>query len=422
MLMPAEAIATGSALAHQDEPADLSPLVDPIHTERMIPIRPGDLTRRLLDKPGLGSEERLQLKRFGELLAAVFHHEFHGWLQSLKGAYAPLDPDSDCIPARDDPTVSSEEQVRSFLPKFEDALIRANYRPLSLDVIEEAVAMPNEHGLNYVPDFDLFEEMRVYVRGETEVTRAVRRLHRGFRQQIFRFPAYQRLVIALKFREGLDLDAYIRSDVLYLRLFKDVPHVNMEMHLPEQGTKVVMRPIDRAQIISPIIVGLPSFAMKLLSATFMNPFAVGAVMAVPISAGLKSFFGFQHTRRKHLHRMIRNLYYLTLANNASVIRNIIDAAEEEEYKEALLAYYYLWRNRDDPEPWDHARLDARVEAFIHETTGQEVDFEIGDALDKLLRLGLLKGDNLQRLRAVPIEEALRILDERWDNVFQYHQP
>ncbi|MBV8228733.1 MAG: DUF3754 domain-containing protein, partial [Planctomycetaceae bacterium] len=38
----------------------------------------------------------------------------------------------------------------------------------------------------------------------------------------------------------------VRSDVLYLRMFKDVPHVDMEMHLPERGTKVEMRWIDKA--------------------------------------------------------------------------------------------------------------------------------------------------------------------------------
>ena len=53
--------------------------------------------------------------------------------------------------------------------------------------------------------------------------------------------AYQRLIIVLKFREGLELGPFVRSDVIYLRMFKDVPHVDMEMHLPEQGTKVKMR-------------------------------------------------------------------------------------------------------------------------------------------------------------------------------------
>ena len=41
-------------------------------------------------------------------------------------------------------------------------------------------------------------------------------------------------------------------------MFKDVPHVDMEMHLPEQGTKVRMRWIDKAQIASPLVMGLPT--------------------------------------------------------------------------------------------------------------------------------------------------------------------
>ncbi len=229
-------------------------------------------------------------------------------------------------------------------------------------------------------------------------------------------------MIALKFKPGKELGPFVRTDVLYLRLFKDVPHVDMEMHLPEQGTKVVMRTIDKAQIASPLVVGLPSFALKLLSASMMGPMAFGAVMMAPITAGLNSFFGFQRAKQRHLHHMIRNLYYLTLANNASVIQSVMDAAEEEEYKEALLAYFFLWRHRDDPEPWDRNRLDARIEAYLRETTGLNVDFEVGDALRKLLRLGLIQGDLRDRLVAVPIDFALQILDARWDNFFPYHNP
>ena len=38
----------------------------------------------------------------------------------------------------------------------------------------------------------------------------------------------------IKFRPHPKLGKFVRSDVVYLRMFKDVPHVDMEMHLPEQ--------------------------------------------------------------------------------------------------------------------------------------------------------------------------------------------
>src|SRR6476646_4894185 len=117
----------------------------------------------------------------------------------------------------------------------------------------------------------------------------------------------------------------------------------MEMHLPEQGTKVRMRWIDKAQIASPVVMGLPTLAFKLFSASLLSPMLLAPILIAPVSAGVNSFFGFQRAKSKHLSSMIRSLYYLTLANNGSVLYRLVDSAEEEEYKETMLAYFFLWR-------------------------------------------------------------------------------
>jgi len=205
-------------------------------------------------------------------------------------------------------------------------------------------------------------------------------------------------------------------------MFKDVPHVDMEMHLPEQGTRVKMRWVDKAQIASPLAIGVPTLAFKLLgigSLAFGNPLVLAPLMIAPISAGVNSFFGFQRTKSKHLSSMIRNLYYLTMANNGSVLTRLIDSAEEEEYKEAMLAYYFLWRRIGEPEAWTDKQLDRHIEAFLKGVSGIEINFEIADALGKLFRLGLARRDANGRLRALPIDQALVALDRLWDNTFRY---
>ncbi|MBX6316294.1 MAG: DUF3754 domain-containing protein [Isosphaeraceae bacterium] len=400
-----------------------SPLQDAEARERCIPIRPADLDRLLLAEPDLSPSDRTHLKQLGRVLGAVFHYEYLDWLRELKDLYAPLDPDSDCIDIEGASTHLTEEADEAFLKPFEAALIRANYRPLPREILEQAIRAPNELGLNYVPNLSLFEHLKVYARGNTRVRRVVRNLQTRFRKREVVYNGYQRLIVALKFKPDCKLDHYVRSDVLYLRLFKDVPHVDMEMHLPEQGTKVQMRWIDKAQIASPLVAFPAGLAMKLLGAALIGltvpTLAVGSLVAAPVTASVNSFFGFQRAKQKHLHYMIRHLYYLTLANNTSVITRLIDSAEEEEYKEALLAYNFLWRHRDDPEPWDRTRLDAAIEEFLRRKLGLDLDFEVGDALNKLLRLGLVQADAQGRLLAAPIEQALAILDARWDDYFRY---
>jgi hypothetical protein len=207
---------------------------------------------------------------------------------------------------------------------------------------------------------------------------------------------------------------------LYLRLFKDVPRVDMEMHLPEQGTRVKMRLIDKAQIASPVAVGLPPLLWKVLAGGLMATSfgALSTVLIAPFSFAAKSFFGFQRAKTKHLLNMIRHLYYLNLANNGCVLDRLANLAHEEDTKEALLAYFVLWRRpMHDDQFWTRERLDREIEKLLRDRTGCHVDFEIGDALGKLHRLGLLSGQADHDLRVVSPELALARLDERWDGIF-----
>ena len=405
------------------EPAPVLKLPGIDNRERALPIRQGDLSRLLLAEPGLADEDRKLLEEFGRILGATFHSEFFSKLRELKELYAPLDPDADYVTLEDHTRSRNERSDEEFLVPFEAALEKANYRELDLGVIEAAVWAPNENGLTFIPDFSLFEHMKIYARGFTRITRTYRSVKTKFLKRTVYLDAYQRLIIALKFKPDTKLDPFVRSDVVYLRMFKDVPHVDMEMHLPEQGTKVRMRWIDKAQIASPLVMGIPTLAMKIFGFGFALatlPYTtLGTMMIAPISAGANSFFGFQRAKQRHLSHMIRSLYYLTLANNASVLTRLIDSAEDEEYKEAMLAYFFLWRAIDDPEPWDKHELDSRIEAFLAAKTGIEINFEVGDALEKLFRLGLAWRDPQGHLHANPLPKALKALDRTWDNTFRY---
>jgi hypothetical protein len=391
--------------------------------ERALPIRPGDLVRLLMARPELTEDEKEKLLKLGSLMGSVFHSEFFFKLRELKELYSPLDPDSDYIRLVGHSRVRTENSDEEFLTPFEKTLEAANYRKLDVKIIEQAVMAPNETGLTYVPDFTQFEHLRIYARGYTQISRVFRSPKTKFRKRTMLLDAYQRLVIVLKFRKGIDLGPFIRSDVVYIRMFKDVPHVDMEMHLPEQGTKVKMRWIDKAQIVSPVVMGLPTLALKIFSFSFMaafaNPMVLAPLMAVPVSAGMNSFFGFHRAKHKHLASMIRNLYYLTMANNGSVLNRLIDSAEEEEFKEAMLAYFFLWRRLGEADEWTMDRLDSHIEEFLNSVSNVEINFEIADALGKLFRLGLARRNERGRLQAVPIDDALVALDRIWDNTFLY---
>ena len=64
-------------------------------------------------------------------------------------------------------------------------------------------------------------------------------------------------------------------------------------------------------------------------------------------------------------------------------------------------------------------LDSRIEQWLTETFGYQIDFEIADALTKLQQMKLIHEEPDGLLTVPPTTEALTILDEQWDGIFNY---
>ena len=139
--------------------------------EQQIPLLSFDLQRYLLADSTLTPPERNELRKFSELLREILHREFLSWIDALLDLYSPLDPDSEVIPIQNSSLARSDGSDETFLKAFETVLLRANFRELKSAEVMEAIRAPNELGLNYEPNFELFEHLKVFVRGRTKVKR-----------------------------------------------------------------------------------------------------------------------------------------------------------------------------------------------------------------------------------------------------------
>src|SRR5207244_8380050 len=101
--------------------------------------------------------------------------------------------------------------------------------------------------------------------------------------------------------------------------------------------------------------------------------------------GYKQWAGYKITKQMYSKLLTESLYYQTLDNNGGVLTRILDEAEEQECREAILAYYCLWRY-GPPQGWTAEQLDDYVELYLEGAADLKVDFEIGDAIDKVERL------------------------------------
>jgi hypothetical protein len=155
-----------------------------------------------------------------------------------------------------------------------------------------------------------------------------------------------------------------------------------------------------------------------LAVTGLNPMALWGPISLIAGYGYKQWAGFQNAQKTFSLQLTQSLYYQTLDSNAGVLTHLLDEAEEQECREAILGYYYLWRYAGE-RGWTARDLDDYVEQDLERLAGIKVDFEIEDALDKLEKLGI--AEKIEgRYRSVPMEKALEAIDNKWDNLFKYN--
>src|SRR5260221_6416238 len=199
--------------------------------EHFLPIRKADLID-LLGSTLLTADEKDQFCRFCTILGSLYHHEYRARLEALKDAYAPFDPDRD---TRDLATISDEERAKrmgSLFEEFDELLQRGNFRRLTRDQIQAATQEVSHWGINLDVDFDCFERLEVYVRGEIDGVRPLRIWYKPWRSRDLPVRLYQRLVLILKQCPHRRLGRNPDTESVLLKLFKDIPTVDLEMLLP----------------------------------------------------------------------------------------------------------------------------------------------------------------------------------------------
>lgn len=389
--------------------------------EAFIPIRKAELVALLAGQPDVPVDERGAFERLCRLIEATFHYEFHARLEELKSAYAPFDPDADTQAIETLDHGQRQARVAELFDQFTRLLERANFVRLGRADIEAAVGAMSDWGLRLDIDFAVFDRLEVFARGDI-VGRRTRRRWRNFnRDEEVEVPIYQRLVIIFRLRKHRRLEKGVDTEAVCIKIFKNIPKMDVDMLLP--GARFRMNLIDQSKIFFPTVSGVAITGWKIFQGALVVAFSgvYGMLAFLGLVAGtlgyaLRSFFGYLRTQQTYQLSLTRSLYYQNLDSNAGVLFRLLDEAEEQECREAVLAYFLLWR-RAGADGWTVDELDRAAEQFLRQMLEVGVDFEIHDALDKLRRLGLVEEVPGSRLRAAPPAVALTRLDRSWDNIF-----
>ena len=418
--------------------------IEAVPSGRFIPFRQADLIDLLEQEDRLPAEDTARFRALTGLLDATFHVEFRAHLERLKQAYAPFAHDPDTRTVRTYTAAERAQSQRDLLHGLEELLEHANFERIDVDEIHRAFEEESLLKVRVEIDLDDFEHMLIFRRGETQRTREVTSF-KGLRRKVVSFTNYEKVLVFVTFEDAehfanrdIDVDDLpFTPGSTVLKLFQDVPKADIESLFP--NAEVRMRWADRLLIgipavISGIIVAstklLTTIGLLILLAGFYlgirdQPVELDQATLVTLGAGLGSFGGyltrqftkFKARRMEFLKTLADNLYFRNLDNDAGVFHNLLDSAEEEETKEAILGWYFL---RAAERPLSMLELDGIVEAWFAEHLDCILDFDVTDGVDKLRRLELITGDD-QHLSAVGADVALERLDARWDGVFAYNR-
>jgi hypothetical protein len=404
--------------------------------EHFIPLMKSDLIELLCAEKNLTEPEREQFRQFCRLVTATFHFEYNQRLEQLKAAYAPFDPDADTRPLVQPSAQEKQERLNGLFREFAWLMERANFVHLSREDLEPGLGKASDWGMYMDVDFSVFERFAIFARGDTLQPRTRRRLRNLYRKEETQVPIYQRLVLILKLRPHKRLGPGVNTERVYLKIFKEIPKLDIKMLLP--GARVHFRYTDRGKVGLPwlsalgltiwniatqginIVTHLLDDLIGLIVKGINPSLALWGVISGVFGYGYRSYYGYQQTKQRYHLTLTQSLYYQNLDSNGGVLFRLLDEAEEQECREAILAYFCLWRFAP-PSGWTSGQLDDFVEQYLEQNAGIRVDFEIGDALAKLERMRIVAKEG-DRYRARPIGQALEMLDWTWDNYFNYSNP
>ncbi len=406
--------------------------------DRFIPVRKTDILDALIEHGRLPDGEAEKFRRLARLLGAIYHYEYFDRLETLRNDYFYFNPDlphdmsvdpAVLARAHDEmvATLVGVLQEADFIEVGPDDIARSHRERHALKV---EIQIPAEH----------YREVRFFRRGHH---RAAIELAEwlGLRKRSVEVDVYDHLVLMVMVKPEREIasagrrqlaKSRLRPGAILIKYFRDVARGDLNMLYP--GVRVVLSLFDKLFIGLPGIAGGIPLLLKLMPAISVlfvviaaylgvsgtvheddTKRALAAVSAVVALGGylMRQWLKYQRQSLKYQKEISDNVYFRNINNNAGALDYIVGSAEEQECKEAFLAYYFL-ASASAPPP--QSALEDEVERWIKDRFAVEVDFEVTEALAKLQRLELLRRQG-EKLEVLPLDDALAALDRRWAGFF-----
>jgi Protein of unknown function (DUF3754) len=404
--------------------------------DQFIPVRKSDILSALVEEGARKSdEERKKFRRLCDMLAAIYHCEYFQTLERLRNDYYYFSPDITPHAALD--SASRDRCYGDLVQSLEQVLKDANFTELPHAEIGDAHRRRVGHRVEVEAPLHDFRDVRLWRRGrhteQCEVADWFGLRRRTVEAEIFGDVV---LMVAMKPQGEIgslrELKTLARRKIVpgsvLLKYFRNIASGDLNALFP--NVRVVMSKRDKLMLGLPAIVGGIPILLKIYATVTVLFLVIGFYLGTSASVedkdiatafaalgGILALGGFvvqqwvkyQWRSLRYQSELTDNVYYRNINNNAGIFDYLIGAAEDQECKEAFLAYYFLHTAAAPPTADE---LDGRIEAWLRQAFGVEIDFAVNGALGKLEGLGLLRRQQ-ERLFVSPLDGALAQLQAVW---------
>lgn len=236
-----------------------------------------------------------------------------------------------------------------------------------------------------------------------------------FQQTTIQEPTFKELVLVYRINSGRDdLHVSANRDAIYIKVFRDIPHADLELIFPCKSTG--LRALDILKFVGAGIVGVISILMQRQAGELAGYSALFGFVGLLITV----LFNYQYQMSVYQYMTLGNLFMKTKDSDEGAIGYIMEEVVTQEVKEAFLGYWFLLKSQ---ESLSQEELDEVVENFLQnlqESTKShkecKIDFEVDDALGKLKALQVIDEPEPGKFIAVPLEEAVHELTTQWEGL------
>ncbi|KAL5793515.1 hypothetical protein ACOSP7_002109 [Xanthoceras sorbifolium] len=219
-------------------------------------------------------------------------------------------------------------------------------------------------------------------------------------------PTFERIIVV--YRRARSKKETERN--IYVKHFKNIPMADMEIVLPEKKSPG-LTPMDWTKFLVSAAIGLGT-----LVSSFSIPKAdfrvVFAILSGLFMFCVKTYLSFQSNLVAYQSLITQSVYDKQLDSGRGTLLHLCDEVIQQEVKEVIISFFILMQKGQAT----RQELDQHCEELIKKEFGENCNFDVDDAVQKLQKLKIVSRDTQGRYACVDVKHANEIIGTTTEEV------